>query len=125
MHECEVNLERIRENVRAASEIDQLRAQVEALTAEVKRLKEPVGLVWQSDGGVLRSQNFSWGRYEVKTRYWGGFYPILCTAKTEEWILTGGSANAGSEDAAIAACAAHHAARYREMQAKPEPKDTP
>lgn len=91
-----------------------------ALALEVKRLREPVGLVWRSTVcRDFRSQEINGAWYEVCTGC-VDFYAVYCDAKTRR-LLT----ERGAEDAVKAACAAHHAARYREMQAKPEPKDAP
>lgn len=96
------------------AERDQLCAKVAALTAEVERLKVPVGLVWTDHGDEKRSQEIDGHWYEVRISLWGGFYPVFCDARSTQTVK--GILNAGAESLAIAACEAHHLARFREMQ---------
>lgn len=94
------------------SESDQLRARIAALEAEVARLKEPVALVWQSDedGGRIYSQTINGHWYELHLTS-VGFLPAFCNAHMKDAI-----SSPNFRTFAIAACAAHHLARYREMQ---------
>lgn len=100
----------------AQAEADQLRAQVAALEAEVARLKEPAGLVWK------KAENRNWwmsGEYFVAQMAEGFSASFdLCRPSPRIGVFA-------DLDAAKAACSAHHAARYREMQGTTETKETP
>lgn len=98
----------------AVSEVDNLRAQVAALEAEVARLKEPVGLVWQSDGDGERiySQKIGDHWYEVRQGLSNTWYGCFCNSKTTSLVKI----ERHTIESAKLYCAAHHLARYREMQ---------
>lgn len=97
------------------SEADQLRARIAALEAEVARLKEPVRLVFEDyETERQRSQMIIGCFYEVGKRMDWTWYatfvvPGFCTRAGEKLSYE-------TKSQAIAACAAHHLARYREMQ---------
>lgn len=95
-------------------ENDQLRAQVAALEAEVARLKEPVRLVWrETENDVFAAADYvvcklsgSWQRSDT----W------RCDRRWLYYAIDPVAVDVPTSDEAKAACEAHHAARYREMQ---------